>query len=477
MRSIPPSANNHSQSVVSSNPASPEAPHSVHVVNSSSSYHEGGPDNSEFRGVPSPVPRKAPRYLEDLQEHSHADGLKEFTAAYGSSTLAGLETASVSTFSDAPEVYESDVIPLIPGASRMAGNNPRQRPISLDQRSDYSGIDPFTTPRTSNASQKELEHLYKASSRGSLQGSIIRKPTPRSALSIDSRTGNPPSPGIFEVEAPHCTPETRRIVKNRLMEIESSDPSASSGDLSRGLKRLSLSRSKSDQTVQTSQFSLSTLATGLERSIQEGSLPIVEAFFEFGADPNYSTRGSKVSKPIRHRALDFAAISGHSLIVDYLVHRGADSTAVNTALVYAVIAGKVDIATRLIEVHHANVDSGVYLQQNNPDYNVYARTGLRSHIEYLNVLSAALDITDQDERIRFVRLLISRNCNVNASIWKVYKIKEVIAQKRLTATEDQQGVHIGYPKIVHDGFGYSPLARFTPMCPVSVKILLQGMRF
>ena len=146
-------------------------------------------------------------------------------------------------------------MPLISGTSRMAGNDPR--PISFGQQPGLSEIDPFATPRTSNASQ----------SRGSMQRSTTRKPGPRPAPSIDSCTSNPQSVGVFEVEAPHCTPEGRRIVKNRLMEIEGSGPWASSGDLLKSLKRLSLSRGKGNQNGH-GQFSLSTLATGLERATE-----------------------------------------------------------------------------------------------------------------------------------------------------------------------------------------------------------------
>lgn len=160
------------------------------------------------------------------------------------------------------------------------------------------------------------------------------------------------------------------------------------------LKSLSLSRSKKDQ--ESSQFSLLTLATGPERAAKKGSLPIIEAFFEFGADPDYSVRGYK---PIRQRALDLAATAGQSRGIYYMIQHGADSAAVNTALTYAVLAGKAELATRLIVVRHADVDSGVYLQHDNPGCGPLANSGLHSHIEYLDVFSAASNIFDKDERV------------------------------------------------------------------------------
>jgi hypothetical protein len=459
---------------------SPESSHSwtKKMVDSSAPQHDSALQNTGLLAVPRLTPQNGKTYLEELQESSHADGLKEFNAVYGSSILSDMKPASfVSRRSSVLEIYESDTMPLLPGASRMGvakrrtdSPDTQNRYGSFDTQSDYSGIEAFEQPRTPKIRRKELDRSSQSSLRGSLQGEVIRKPLSISMSSVNQQSSNRRLSGSVELEAPLCTPATRQIAKSRLLEIQGKDTSASSVEFMKGyLKGLSLSGNKKDQGNR--QFSLSTLATALEGAAKEGSLPIIQAFFELGADPNYSSRGSK---PTRHRALDFAAISGQSLVVDYLIHRGADCTAVNTALVHAALAGKVEIATRLVVVHYADVDSGMYLKFKNPEYGSMANTGLRSHIEYVNVISAASKITDKAQRLQFLQLLISKNCNLNAETWKVYQLKEMISPKALTAGE-LEGVQPGFPKIVHDGFGCSPLARFTPLCSASVKLLLQGI--
>jgi hypothetical protein len=144
------------------------------------------------------------------------------------------------------------------------------------------------------------------------------------------------------------------------------------------------------------------------------------------------------------------------------MQRGADSISVNTALVHTILAGKIEIARRLITVYHANVNSGVFLQHDNSAWSPnQQKTALRGNIEYLNVLSAAAKILDKDERVRLVELLIRRGCNVNAYIWKAYKFKEYKVGLKAFYELNLGSV----PRSVENGFGYSSLASFTSTCP------------
>jgi hypothetical protein len=405
-------------------------------------------------------------YLEDLQEDSHAEGLKEFYAVFDSSTMSGPETANVPSL---PEVYKAGMIPnLSSGAGiEVVGAQPqviipRQLRTGSNERPDRSGLAAPEPTSTLVARQSQENRASSSARRRSSREEAANEPASGSASPINRRPVHPPLPGTFEMEVPHCTPETEQIAKNRIIGIEGSG-SPGWGDILRSSLKSLFLKSKNNQRV--GQFSLSTLAAGLEMAAREGSLPLIEAFFKFGADPNYSVTGSK---PIRHRALNFAAMGGQSHVIDYMILHGADSDpdTLGTALVHAVLAGRVEVATRLIVVHNANVDPGVFLQHDNPEYSTCSQdSALYSHIEYVNVLSAASKILNRDERVRFIRLLVRKNCNLNAYSWKAYKFYEL---KRRSDT---------YPSrvLVQELFGYSPLARFTPICPALVRLLLQGM--
>ena len=385
-------------------------------------------DNSSSQ----PVQLEASSNLEDHQNghlNSHANGLKQASTSHAPSALSYPETDSIrsmSTFSAATGFSEVDKKPLI-----------------------GSDISKMKSPK----STRRTRFL------GRMRGGSNPGPT----SPVDQGAGDFPLPGISEGEAPRSSPETRQAAQQRLWDIERSDPSNSSKSFLTGLRKRNQSGS---------QFSLSILAAGLEAAAKEGSHLIVEALFEFGADANFSIKGSK---PTRHRALEFAATAGHPIIIDYIIRRGADSTAINSALVHALVAGKADIATHLIMNHNPDVDFGTFLQRANPNYGSFAHTGYRAQCEYLNVLSAASNIAEKEERLRFIELLLSKNCDVNAYIWTVFKLKESIGPKGLTPEEMENESHFGVPKIVQDGLGYSPLARFAPICAESVKTLLQGM--
>lgn len=76
---------------------------------------------------------------------------------------------------------------------------------------------------------------------------------------------------------------------------------------------------------------------------------------ELGADPNHRQNVTK-TKFERHSALQIAATEGFTNIIDYLVGQGADSMAVNNALICATAACQLNLAMRLISVHGADVN-------------------------------------------------------------------------------------------------------------------------
>jgi len=225
------------------------------------------------------------------------------------------------------------------------------------------------------------------------------------------------------------------------------------------MKRLANLGSKK---VERGQYSLSTLATALEQAAEEGSLALAEAYLGFGADPNFSYKGSKF---LRHGALEIAASKGHTQVVDYLVLCGADQIAVNDALVHSTTAGHAALSTRLIMTHNADVNASACLSNN-----LLPEKGPKTIVAFMayqNVLSSSSKILDERQRTQFIKLLISKGCDVNDIQWVVYKTEEKPDRKK-TRKE----------KIMGDdtriGFGYSPLGILAPLCSESVKLLLKA---
>lgn len=276
------------------------------ALSSSPKYRENGFDDTSRRpsaAVPPPIPPKAPRYLEDLQGDTHADGLKEYAAIHGSPIQSGLIAVGGP---DTLQVYEPGLMPTV---SRETSSEAFKSSLQLQAFvnrahrtpfDDHAGFDAFEA-RSLATSQSSHDHAITISDH-SMTSVLL------------------PLPGSFEVDVPHCTPLARQIARNRLIGIDGRDSLSSSNKdgLKGSLKRLSLSLNKNFDEGR-GEFSLSSLATGLEGAAREGSLSIIEAFFELGADPNYSTKGPK---PIRHRALELGATEGHSAVVDYSSYSG-----------------------------------------------------------------------------------------------------------------------------------------------------------
>lgn len=91
--------------------------------------------------------------------------------------------------------------------------------------------------------------------------------------------------------------------------------------LSYSLRRPSLSTPSTASSKPASGYSLDALAHVLEDAAQEGNLPLVEALFGLGVNPNF--RSVNKIKNRRHNALNNAVAAGHVDVIDYLIRRGA----------------------------------------------------------------------------------------------------------------------------------------------------------
>ena len=317
--------------------------------------------------------------------------------------------------------------------------DPRTAPIPLIslesfQHSELEIVHPFVDPKSDPIPVLSLEQ-------GLSEISLDDGWQPARESTLSGYDAAQPSPCIFEAEVPDVTAESRRIATNRLIALQDKEPA---GKLSEGRSLSIFGRKKaSDAPESRVVYSWSILATGLENAAKEGSLPLVATFMEFGADPNYRSK----ARTERHDALQYAATGGYTGIVEYLVRKGADSIAVNNALVYAILRGHVDLAMRLISAHGADVNTFKYLPVkpggalNFPKGRVYA-----------NVLAITAFINNKNDQIRLVQLLLAHKCDLHNIIWFLFKTAE----------------NVEY------GFGYSNLALFVPKCPFTVDILLKS---
>lgn len=250
-----------------------------------------------------------------------------------------------------------------------------------------------------------------------------------------------PSSSIFGAEVPDVTAESRRIATNRLIALQDKEPVPKSFE-GRSLSIFNRKR-VSDAPASRAAYSSSILAAGLENAAKEGSLSLVATFIEFGADPNYRSKAPRV----RHDALQYAAAGGYIGIVEYLVRKGADSTAINNALIYAILIGHVDLAMRLISSHRADVNTFKYLPVKPGGVLNFSKGQV-----YANALAITAFVNNKRDRIRLVQFLLARKCDIDNIIWFLFKTAE----------------NVEY------GFGYSNLALFVPKCPFTVDVLLKS---
>lgn len=337
---------------------------------------------------------------------------------------------------------ESASIPLGPSQQSLQHSglhidppspDPRTAPILLEsleslQHSDLEIVHPVVDPKSDPIPVLSLQQgLSEISFDDDWQPA-----RPSAFLGYDAHQ---PSSSIFEAEVPDVTVESRRIARNRLIALQDKESAPKPFE---GRSLSIFGRKKASNA-----YSLSILATGLENAAKEGSLPLVATFMEFGADPNYRSKAARE----RHDALQYAATRGHTGIVEYLVRKGADSTAVNNALIHAILRAHIDLAMRLISAHGADVNTFKYL----PVKPGGALNFSKGRV-YANVLAIAAFINNNHDRIRLVQLLLAQKCDIDNIIWFLYK----------TA------------KNVEYGFGYSNLALFVPKCPFTVDILLKS---
>ncbi|KAH7400811.1 hypothetical protein DE146DRAFT_654058 [Phaeosphaeria sp. MPI-PUGE-AT-0046c] len=130
--------------------------------------------------------------------------------------------------------------------------------------------------------------------------------------------------------------------------------------LSYSIRRPSLSAGTSSTT--RSGYTLDALAHVLEDAAQEGNLPLVEALFKLGANPNF--RSVNRIKNRRHDALNNAVAAGHVDVIDYLLRQGAvfdlgdrikgQFEAIDYKLLDVAYAGYMDVARYLIVNQGAN---------------------------------------------------------------------------------------------------------------------------
>lgn len=90
--------------------------------------------------------------------------------------------------------------------------------------------------------------------------------------------------------------------------------------LSYSIRRPSLSAVATPSTPKSG-YGLDALAHVLEDAAQEGNLPLVQAIFALGANPNF--RSVNRIKNRRHHALDKAVAGGHVDVIDFLMRQGA----------------------------------------------------------------------------------------------------------------------------------------------------------
>jgi ankyrin repeat protein len=346
---------------------------------------------------------------------------------------AGLESAS-SPFGPSQQSLRYPGIHIDPPPP-----DPRTAPILLEsleslQHSELEIVHPVVDPKSDPIPVLSLQQ-------GTSEIVLDDDWQPARASSFWGYDTPQPSSGIFEAEVPDVTAESRRIARNRLIALQDKEPAPKPFEV----RSLSIFGRKkaSDAPASRAAYSWSILATGLENAAKEGSLPLVATFIEFGADPNYRSKSPRV----RHDALQYAATGGYTGIVEYLVRKGADTIAVNNALIYAILRGHVDLAMRLISAHRADVNTFKYL----PVKQGGALNFSKGRV-YANALAIAAFINNKHDRIRLVQFLLAQKCDIDNIIWFLFKTAE----------------NVEY------GFGYSNLALFVPKCPFTVDILLKS---
>jgi hypothetical protein len=170
----------------------------------------------------------------------------------------------------------------------------------------------------------------------------------------------PSMQNIMEQGPPELSPSDAHTEVLRLLDKadETSSKKSSGGALKKGF---SLRRSNTAKPASNASHSQETLTTVLENVAEEGSLPMVKAVLNLGADPAYRSTGKM--KKVKHEALAKATAGGHARVVDYLLSKGATYgeaqkkstyTPLDWALLTASYKGHAELASILISAHGAN---------------------------------------------------------------------------------------------------------------------------
>lgn len=165
--------------------------------------------------------------------------------------------------------------------------------------------------------------------------------------------------GITEQNPPELSPTEAHAEVQRL--LDKADETSSRKSDAAVKKGFSLRRSNTAKSALNTSHSQEALTTVLENVAEEGSLPMVKAVINLGADPSYRSTG-KIKK-VKHEALAKATAGGYARVVDYLLSKGAaygevqkksTYTPLDRALLTAVYKGHAELAYVLISGHGAN---------------------------------------------------------------------------------------------------------------------------
>jgi hypothetical protein len=168
-------------------------------------------------------------------------------------------------------------------------------------------------------------------------------------------------PGVMEQGPPEIDSTEAHAEVLRLLDKADETSSRKASDAS-PKKGFSFRRSNTVKApTSNGSHSQEALTSVLEKVAEEGSLPMVKAVINLGADPVYRSTGKM--KKATHEALAKATAGGHAKVVDYLLLKGATYgeaqkkaayTPLDRALLTAAYKGHADLVNVLISAHGAN---------------------------------------------------------------------------------------------------------------------------
>ena len=136
---------------------------------------------------------------------------------------------------------------------------------------------------------------------------------------------------------PSITPESNKIARKLVMDIQKRTKPKSEG-------RFSLGKWKDNREKTQGGFVYDSLATALKKTAKEGNLQLVASILALGADVNYSSPKQK----IRHYAFMDAHEADQQHVSDYLLSKGTDKRSVAKALRNTILRGQIEKAKKLV---------------------------------------------------------------------------------------------------------------------------------